>query len=213
MSEIDPLPAGYSYENDHGYGFITRVGHGSFGRTWDLTLPYESADGVQAEYVVEMGCRLDVADAARRLIGALADAVAFIESQPDDEGVPSRSRHSEPISAGMDPLGDAQGELELARSLRIDVASLRTAIDPVKHSPAKVRAYLAANGWRLMGEVRGFTEWERSGETVMVLPEAGSREYAKRMAIYVQAIATVHKVGELSVLAGIAAVEPESSDG
>lgn len=95
-------------------------------------------------------------------------------------------------------------QLDQARSLRVDVSSLQSAIDPVKHAPEKVRAYLAANGWRETGGIRGFTEWGRDGETVTVLPDAASREYRKRMAIYVQAIATVHRTGELGVLAGIA---------
>lgn len=100
-----------------------------------------------------------------------------------------------------------RAELELARSLRVDASSLRSVIDPVRHAPAKVRAFLAANGWRETGEVRGLTEWERNGETVAVLPDAASREYRKRMAVYVQAIATVHGTGELGVLADIAETE------
>ncbi len=207
----DVLPPGFQLEDGEEPDFRTRLHHTNY-QTWSLSLPYLSGENdEEREYVIEYGCRLDVAGAARTLAGALARVVAVLESQPDDEGVPARSRHSKPIPAGMDPIG----ELALARLLRLEWSSVRAAVNPDVHTPARTMAYLKARGWVKDHDRRGGEDWhdqpDRDGKMrfAFVPLDATFVDWDKRMAELVRDLADAYGTGELGVLAAIA----EATDG
>jgi hypothetical protein len=103
--------------------------------------------------------------------------------------------------------------IETHRRLRVTSRSLESLIDPVTHSPARVRAWLAANGWTLKAQHPKASEWfnpaltrhgwDREGSQVLVLDWTGFSDYADRLATTVTDLAGLHGLGELAVLAGI----------
>lgn len=101
----------------------------------------------------------------------------------------------------------AVGEIDLARSLRVDVVSLRAAIDPVVHTVARVCDYLWRAGFKQVASGRTAAEWERRDDRAAVLvplvPTAA--DWRKRMALMVSVLATAQDCGELAILAEIAA--------
>lgn len=166
-----------------------------------------------AEVITQFG--QDNLAAILEVYRAFADSIDYrkvvdwsIKQPLDDLLLPLFLRAVVEIAGRLD-LGKTQAELEMARTLRIDATSVRAAIDPEVHTPAKVRAYLAANGWRQTDPIRDY--WNRRDVTVAVPQKPTAPDYTKRLAMYVQTIATVHETGELGVLAGIAATEPEAS--
>ena len=103
--------------------------------------------------------------------------------------------------------------LDQARTLRITPRSLETLIDPGVHTPARVRGYLAANGWTLELPHPQCSEWQNprypplrhqdradTCAVVMVLDWDGFSDYARRVADLAVEVAGLHGVGELRVL-------------
>jgi hypothetical protein len=101
-------------------------------------------------------------------------------------------------------------ELALARSLRLEWPSIREAVNPDVHTPARTVAYLAAHGWVKDHERRGGEDWHdqphRDGRAhwVFVPLDTSFADWDKRMAVLVRDLADMRDVGELQVLADIA---------
>jgi hypothetical protein len=112
---------------------------------------------------------------------------------------------------------DARMRLVEVRSLRIARRSLERVVNRAEHTPARIRAYLAAHGWvldtqypdcshwRLDGVAR--PGWEAPDSLVMVLDRVEFSDYADRVASLVVDLAGLHGVGELQVLADIEAAD------
>lgn len=112
------------------------------------------------------------------------------------------------------------GAVETARSLRISLRSLDALIDPAVHTPAKVRAYLAARGWKLMAQYPRCSEWHQpdlrklpgqresyAGAAMLVVDDPGP-DYGRRVAEVLADLAELDGCGELQVLADIEAPAP-----
>jgi len=112
--------------------------------------------------------------------------------------------------------------LDQARSLRIVPRSLEPLIDPAVHSPGRLRAYLAARGWVLHEQYPEASHWRHDTKIrrgwdadhslVLVLDSTRFSDYAQRIAETAVDMADFEGVGELQVLADIAASEPEVPD-
>lgn len=108
-------------------------------------------------------------------------------------------------------------QLDQARTLRITYKSFLGLVDPAVHTPARIRAYLAARGWELIKRPPGATQWRIDGLTrpgwtgqgsvVTVLDETIWSDYAEVVARVVVDLAELHGMGELRVLADIAEAE------
>lgn len=106
-------------------------------------------------------------------------------------------------------------EIQAARAVRAMPRSIEPLIDKERHSPARVRAYLAANGWALFKEYEDCSEWTKPdvkrpgwiGEDgiVMILDSTRFSDYAHHLAMTVGVLAQANFTGELGVLAGIEA--------
>lgn len=107
-------------------------------------------------------------------------------------------------------LGEVQAELEVARSVRLEWASIRGAVNPEVHTPARTVAYLKAHGWVKDWERRGGEDWhdqpDRDGKMryAFVPLDTGFVDWDKRMAELVRDLADAYGMGELQILADIA---------
>ena len=100
-------------------------------------------------------------------------------------------------------------EVLIARSLRIARESVCTLVERDVHSPARIRAYLAAHGWVMTSQREDVSGWrftDRDGihHDIGVLAGTGEDDYVTFTAAQVCAIATAHQTGELQVLHDIA---------
>jgi hypothetical protein len=125
-----------------------------------------------------------------------------------------------PVVCLLMRLDAVQAELDQTRSLRILLRSLDALIDPAVHTPAKVRAYLAARGWKLMAQYPRCSEWHQpdlrklpgqresyAGAAVLVVDDPGP-DYGRRVAEVLADLADLYAMGELQVLADIEAATP-----
>ncbi len=99
--------------------------------------------------------------------------------------------------------------LDQARSLRL--ARPADAVDPAVHTPERVRARLERLGWTWEGGGRVAEIWHPHADVdrkvaVALIPTAP--DYAKVTGLLASDLAELYGVGELQVLAGIAAAEP-----
>lgn len=110
------------------------------------------------------------------------------------------------------PVGveEVSAELALARSLRLEWPSIRTALNPDVHTPARTVAYLKARSWEKDYDRRGGECWhdqpDRDGKMrfVFVPLDPSFADWDKRMAELVHDLADACGTGELGVLADIA---------
>lgn len=135
----------------------------------------------------------------------------------------ARGDHWKRVAVEMEQDRDRLADLDLrARSLRIVARSLEPLIDPAVHCPGRLRAYLAARGWVLheqhpeASHWRHDTKirrgWEAQHSLVLMLDSTRFSDYAQRMAETAVDMADFEGVGELQVLADIAASEPRGAD-
>lgn len=99
--------------------------------------------------------------------------------------------------------------LDRARSLRLVRPS--AAVDPEVHTPQRVRAYLAAGGWEVAEGGRVAELWRLAAvhdRQLLVPLIPTSANYAKALGSLATDLADRYSVGELRVLAEIAACEP-----
>jgi hypothetical protein len=98
-------------------------------------------------------------------------------------------------------------QAEFARTLRLGRPS--AAADPAVHTPERIAAYLTARGWSQRRDIPWL--WDRDGnptkESVHVHQEPSASDYAKRVGLLAQDLASVYETGELQVLADIEAAE------
>ena len=112
-------------------------------------------------------------------------------------------------------LENAQAIISRTNKLRIMPRSLEPLIDPVVHTPAKVRAYLRADGWSQVQWIPEFTQWENDslpGALVTFYNESGWSDYAFRATELVVKLAGLLEVGELQVLSDITAATTPSRE-
>jgi hypothetical protein len=151
------------------------------------------------------------------LIGPLtaAEWCAFRQTGEDDDLLQCCSITSNQVGR---MLHAAQERLSEARTLRVMRRSLEPLIDKQRHSPAKVRAWLTAHGWKLFQQHPECSEWTTDlkrpgwlgeGSIVMVLDSTRFSDYAHHLAAIVTDLAGLHGMGELGVLAGIEAAVPQ----
>jgi len=102
------------------------------------------------------------------------------------------------------------GELEAAYELRLEWGSIRAAVDPEVHTPARMLALLAGFGWVKERARRGGEVWhsqpEEDGDmTFVFVPlETSFADWDKRAAELARDLADRLGTGELGVLARIA---------
>lgn len=127
------------------------------------------------------------------------------------------------VQAYREDLEDADayeklGERDLVRSVRLEWSSIRAAVNPEVHTPARAVAYLVAHGWVKDSDRRGGENWhdapDRNGRSrwVFVPTNASFVGWDKRMAELVRGLADAHGCGEMGVLAAIAAAAPGVPD-
>lgn len=116
----------------------------------------------------------------------------------------------ETVAAYREDLEDARAESNLARSVRLEWPSIRTAVDPNVHTGARTIAYLKAHGWSKDHDRRGGEDWhdqpDRDGKMrfAFVPLDTSFVDWDKRMAELVHVLADLNGTGELGVLADIA---------
>lgn len=97
--------------------------------------------------------------------------------------------------------GQLKAGLATAYAVRIPVDTVRTLINPDKHTRPRAANYLKANGYQ---PTEAVDIWQRTGTTDLeLLP--GADIWADSAAHFVRNLADVLGTGELGVLAGIAA--------
>lgn len=139
---------------------------------------------------------------------ALAGYRALATAARNDTGDGLTAR--EPLPAIVDALCD---EVERARRLRL--ASPSAAVDPAVHTPQRVRAYLAAGGWEVAEGGRVAELWRLVAlpdRQVLVPLIPTAPDYAKVLGALATDLAERYSVGELGILADIAASGTEVDD-
>jgi hypothetical protein len=104
---------------------------------------------------------------------------------------------------------EALGERELARSVRLEWPSIRAAINPDVHTPARAVALLKARGWEKVPDRRSGAVWqnEELERSAFVPMDTSFADWDKRMAELVHDLADAYGTGELGVLADIVEAE------
>jgi hypothetical protein len=140
------------------------------------------------------------------------------ELGPDVHNLGSGPLYSDAFRSGEWPRGvyaldrtDLEAVLALldrARTLRL--ARPSAAVDPEVHAPQRVRAYLAAGGWEVAEGGRVAELWRLAAAPdrqllVPLIPT--SANYAKALGALAAELADRYSVGELRVLAEIAACD------
>jgi hypothetical protein len=133
----------------------------------------------------------------------LREARALAEAARADtsEGLEAREKLPDVVDALL-------AEVKRAYSLRLERPS--AAVDPEVHTPQRVRAYLAAGGWEVAEGGRVAELWRLAAVhdrqvTVPLIPTAP--DYAKVLGMLATDLAKRYSVGELRVLAEIAACD------
>lgn len=113
--------------------------------------------------------------------------------------------------------GEMADEIAADRGARLQPRSVEKRVDRERHCPAKVRAYLSANGWTLRDQHPKASVWAnphvtrhgwaKTGSLVTVLDTTWFSDYERHLALTVVDLADLHGLGELGVLAGIEAAE------
>lgn len=109
---------------------------------------------------------------------------------------------------------------ETALAVRLMQRSVLALVDKAVHTPARVRAYVAGQGWQVCAghDYPDVSEWTPTGGfpadgfIVKVLHGDDWTDYAQVVASLVMTMAEWSMVGELAVLTGIAAAEPKETD-
>ncbi len=101
------------------------------------------------------------------------------------------------------------GELDRARSLRLERPA--DAVNPQRHTPDRVRAFLGGRGWRQVAERETYDVWQLGDDelagAVLMSTKPQASDYAKRLGILLAVVAREHGTGELAVLAEIEAAD------
>lgn len=178
----------------------------------DPSAPVEPADLTRAVETIQEARRLlhvagpvvhDLVDAATAMLNEITVLRGTVQAYRED-------------------LEDADayeklGERDLARSVRLEWSSIRAAVNPQVHTGARTIAYLESLGWVQERVRRGGEVWrtvpDEYGDSfyVFVPVDTSFVDWDKRMAELAHDVADRLGVGELGVLAGIAAAEPEAS--
>lgn len=134
----------------------------------------------------------------------LPEARALIERAREDtsDGLTARERL-------VQVAGELCDALEHARSLRLERPA--DAVDPARHTPERVRVYLAARGWHPVAERETYDLWqfgrEPMADAVCMPSRPGASDYRKRLGIALGDLARHYGTGELAVLTGIEAAD------
>ncbi len=150
----------------------------------------------------------DTDDLRTRLIIALSFAATDFGADEGEDTIVA-GKLTAFADAACSELQAATEELKLARSLRLEWPSVRAAVNPDVHTPARTVAYLKGRGWVKDWERRGGEDWhdqpDRDGKMryVFVPLETGFVDWDKRMAMLVRDLADAYGTGELGVLADI----------
>lgn len=100
----------------------------------------------------------------------------------------------------------------LVASLRLEWSSIRSALDPALHTPARAVAYLTANGWAKESDRHGGAVWQNAEleRSAFVPMETSFVDWDRRMAELVHDLADAYGTGEIAILAAIANETEES---
>jgi hypothetical protein len=93
-------------------------------------------------------------------------------------------------------------ELKTAHAVRIPVDTLRPLIDPTVHTEARIHAYLKANGFK---PTSALYIWGRGAALILAPTEGDGHEWTSNVAYFARNLSDEIGIGELGVLAGIAA--------